>query len=52
MKHPAVYELIKAMNMSEKRKLKIYVSLHVIDGENKYIVVFDILDKMETYNAD
>ena len=52
MKHPAVYELIKAMNMSEKRQFKIYGSRHVIDGENKYIVVFDILDKMETYNAD
>lgn len=52
MKHPAVYELIKAMNMSEERQFKIYGSRHVIDGENKYIVVFDILDKMETYNAD
>lgn len=51
MKHPNVYELIKSMNMSEKRQFKIYSSRHVIDGENKYTVLFDILDKMEPYDA-
>jgi hypothetical protein len=52
MKHPAVFELIKSMNMSEKRQFKIYSSRHVIEGENKYTVLFDILEKMENYDAN
>ncbi len=50
MKYPNVYELVKSMNMSEKRQFKIYSSRHVIDGENKYTLLFDILDKMENYD--
>lgn len=52
MKYPNVYELIKSMNMSEKRQFKIYSSRHIIDGENKYTVLFDILDKMEQYDTE
>ena len=50
MKYPNVYELVKSMNMSEKRQFKIYSSRHIIDGENKYTLLFDILDKMENYD--
>lgn len=52
MKYPNVYELIKSMNMSEKRQFKIYSSRHVIEGENKYIVLFDILEKMDEYDLN
>lgn len=50
MKNPNVFELIKSLNMSEKRQFKIYSARHVIDGENKYILLFDVLEKMELYN--
>jgi hypothetical protein len=50
MKNPNVFELIKSLNMSEKRQFKIYSSRHIIDGENKYILLFDALEKMEIYD--
>lgn len=52
MKNPNVFELIKSLNMSEKRQFKIYSSRHIIEGENKYILLFDVLDKMENYDSD
>lgn len=52
MKYPNAFELIKSLNMSEKRQFKIYSSRHIIDGENNYILLFDLLDKMENYDAD
>jgi hypothetical protein len=52
MKNPNVFELIKSLNMSEKRQFKIYSSRHIIEGENKYILLFDELDKMEVYNQE
>jgi hypothetical protein len=33
MKNPNVFELIKSLNMSEKRQFKIYSSRHIIEGE-------------------
>ena len=38
--------------MSEKRQFKIYGSRHIIDVENKYIFLFDVLEKMESYDAE
>ena len=52
MKNPNVFELIKSLNMSEKRQFKIYGSRHIIDVENKYIFLFDVLEKMESYDAE
>lgn len=50
MKNNAVYELIKSLNMSEKRQFKIYSSRHIIEGENKYILLFNLLEKMEIFD--
>ncbi|HUM52018.1 MAG TPA: hypothetical protein PK431_09390 [Chitinophagales bacterium] len=52
MKNPNVFELIKAMNMSEKRQFKIYSSRHVIEGENKYMLLFTLLERMEIFDQD
>jgi hypothetical protein len=45
-----LHQLIKSMNMSEKRYFKIYSSRHVIGGKNNYIRLFDSIDRQESYN--
>ena len=40
-----LFELIQSMTMSEKRYFKIYCSRHVIGKRNKYLELFDAIDR-------
>lgn len=40
------YALIKNLTMSEKRYFKIFSERHTIGDQNKYVVLFDILDAL------
>src|ERR1700741_2228769 len=49
MKHNShSFNLIKTLTMSEKRYFKIFSERHTIGKQNKYVVLFDTLDKAET----
>lgn len=44
-KNSNAYTVIKNMSMSEKRYFKLFSERHIIGGKNKYVDIFDILDK-------
>ena len=46
----ALFDLIKSMSMSEKRYFKLHSLKHVIGDKNQYTLLFDAIDKQETYN--
>jgi hypothetical protein len=50
MKSSHAFDLIKSLSMSEKRNFKIFSSRHVIGEINKSNILFDVLDKIDTYN--
>lgn len=45
-----LFELIKSLNKTEKRYFKLMASRHTIGDENNYIILFDFLDGIETYD--
>ena len=47
-KNSNAYVLTKSLTMSEKRYFKIFSERHTIGSENKYVALFDQLDKAET----
>ncbi len=47
-----LHELIKYMSKSEKRYFKVFSSRHTIGDENNYILLFDFIEKQETYNEN
>ena len=49
-KNSNAYALIKSLTMSEKRYFKIFSERHTIGEQNKYIALFDELDKTEEEN--
>ncbi len=51
-RNDGLYRLIKSLNRSEKRFFKIWSARHVIGGQNKYISLFDAIDKQRVYNED
>lgn len=42
-----VFQLIKSLTPNEKRFFKIYSNRHIIGAKNKYVILFEILDKLE-----
>lgn len=44
------YQLIKSLTMSEKRYFKIFSERHTIGSQNKYVLLFDALDKANEEN--
>jgi len=48
----ALYELINSMSKSEKRYFKLLASRHTIGDENNYVVLFDYLEKLPTYDEE
>lgn len=52
MKTPSddLYQLIKSLDGQEKRYLKIYASRHIIGEGNKYMLLFDEIDKQKEYD--
>ncbi|MFL5752572.1 MAG: hypothetical protein ACJ76F_04130 [Bacteroidia bacterium] len=45
-----LFQLIKSMNMSEKRHFKIHSSRHTIGETNNYERLFDAIEKQDAYN--
>ena len=45
-----LFQLIKSLSKQEKRYFKLYASRHVIGKKNKYVQLFDAIDKMATYD--
>jgi hypothetical protein len=45
-----LFSLIRSMTMSEKRFFKIYSSRHAVGGKNNYLLLFDLIDKMNEYD--
>ncbi len=50
MKESNSFIIIKKLSMSEKRQFKIFSNRHIIQETNKYIVLFDHLEKMKEYD--
>jgi hypothetical protein len=47
-KNSAAFALIKTLTMSEKRYFKIFSERHIIGERNKYVLLFEELDKRST----
>ncbi|MEM7103844.1 MAG: hypothetical protein AAF502_11975 [Bacteroidota bacterium] len=45
-----LFQLIKSLTKQEKRYFKLYASRHVIGDKNKYVILFDAIDKQEKYD--
>ena len=45
-----LFQLIKSLTKQEKRYFKLFAARHVIGKENKYVLLFDAMDKQEVYN--
>ena len=46
-KNSNAFVLTKSLTMSEKRYFKIFSERHTIGSQNKYVALFDQLDKAE-----
>ena len=44
IKH-TIFNIIKSLSMNEKRYFKIYCKQHVLNGQNKYVLLFDLIDQ-------
>lgn len=47
-----LFQLIKSLSKQEKRYFKLYASRHVIGEKNKYVQLFDAIDKQTAYNEE
>ena len=47
-----LFELIKSLSKSEKRYFKLISSRHTIGEVNNYIVLFDYIDKLDSYDEE
>jgi hypothetical protein len=47
-----LHELISSLTKSEKRYFKLLSSRHTIGEENNYILLFDFIDKQDTYDEN
>ncbi|HMN90214.1 MAG TPA: hypothetical protein PKD70_13000 [Saprospiraceae bacterium] len=52
MKTPSadLFQLIRSLTRQEKRYFKLYATRHAIDGHNKYVLLFDAIDRQLVYN--
>ena len=46
----ALFSLIKSLNRSEKRQFKLYVNRLQINADAKFLLLFDVLDKLNEYD--
>jgi len=51
-KNSPAFVLVKKLNMSEKRYFKIFSERHTIGTQNKYVALFDELEKADLENDD
>ncbi|HHG85707.1 MAG TPA: hypothetical protein ENJ82_13245, partial [Bacteroidetes bacterium] len=47
-----LYQLVTSLSRAEKRYFKIYANRHVIGKQNKYVMLFDLLDRQKSYDAN
>lgn len=45
-----LFDLIKSMTKGEKRGFKLYATRHAIGGKNKYVELFDAIDRQDVYD--
>ncbi len=45
-----LFQLIKSLSKQEKRYFKLFAARHVIGKENKYVQLFDAIDKQQAYD--
>jgi len=45
-----LFDLIRSLTKSEKRFIKIYASRYMPEGKNKYLELFDTIDKIKKYD--
>ncbi len=49
-KNKSLHQLIHSLTTNEKRFFKLYASRHAIKGENKYVKLFTVFEKVKTYD--
>lgn len=47
-----LFDLIKLLTKNEKRFFKLYSNLYHTEKTKSYLLLFDVLDKMQVYNSD
>lgn len=47
-----LFEVIKSMTMNEKRYFKIFCNRHIIGSQNKYVILFNIFQKIKEFNTN
>ena len=45
-----IFRVIKSMTMNEKRYFKIFCKQHTLGSQNKYVLLFDLIDGYEDFN--
>ena len=50
IKKDFLFELIKSLEKNEKRHFKLFASRHTVEQNNKYVKLFDAIDKQKEYN--
>ena len=52
MKTPSddLFQLVHSLNRQEKRYFKLYANRHVIEEQNKYVLLFDAIDQQQVYD--
>jgi hypothetical protein len=49
-KRDDLFDLIKIMSKSEKRYFKVIATQHTVKGKNKYVLLFDLINKQTEYD--
>jgi hypothetical protein len=49
-KRDDLFDLINIMSKSEKRYFKVSATQHTVKGKNKYVLLFDLINKQKVYN--
>ncbi|MGE3800664.1 MAG: hypothetical protein AB7H80_06555, partial [Candidatus Kapaibacterium sp.] len=47
-----LFDLIKSLSKAEKRQFKLYTARRGNSGKSKYLLLFEALDRMETYDEE
>ena len=47
-----IFNIVRSLSMNEKRYFKIYCKQHVLNGQNKYVKLFDLIDNQTVFNDD
>lgn len=47
-----IFNIVKSLSMNEKRYFKIYCKQHVVNGQNKYVLLFDLIDNQSIFDDE